>query len=397
MKAMIAEVVSIGDELTSGQRLDTNSQWLSQQLGDLGITVVYHTTVADDLAANELVFRQAIERADVVLATGGLGPTADDLTREALARVLGVELVVDEISLQHIRARFARARRDMPERNRLQALFPAGSRPIVNPHGTAPGIALDAARQGGGTCRIFALPGVPAEMVEMFQQSVAPALVAATDRPAVIRHRRIKCFGAGESHLEQMLPDVVRRGREPSVGITVHEATITLRVTAHGETVAQCEAAMEPTIATIRGCLGTLVFGEEEDELQDAVLRLLVARGQTLATWEWGTEGLLASWLCAAAHHAPAYRGGLATVSREGLRALGGSPMSERQGEPDTANAETVASMAESVRRQFAADYALALGPFAESTEDSGLQGHFHFALASPDDTAMRTASSGRR
>ena len=173
---MNAEVISIGDELTSGQRLDTNSQWLSQRLGDLGVRVLYHTTVADDLAANVAVFRQAIARADFVVATGGLGPTADDLTRDAVAAALGVELVLDTSSLEHIRGLFARHKREMPERNRLQAMFPAGSRAIFNPRGTAPGIWVEAPRPAGGVCRLFALPGVPAEMFEMFRETVAPAI-----------------------------------------------------------------------------------------------------------------------------------------------------------------------------------------------------------------------------
>ena len=120
---MIAEVISIGDELTSGQRLDTNSQWLSERLGELGVRVVYHTTVADELAANVAVFRAGLARADVIVATGGLGPTADDLTRDVLAEVSGRELLLDEASLEHIRGLFARHKRDMPERNRVQAIF----------------------------------------------------------------------------------------------------------------------------------------------------------------------------------------------------------------------------------------------------------------------------------
>ncbi|HVX60382.1 MAG TPA: competence/damage-inducible protein A, partial [Pirellulales bacterium] len=155
---MIAEVISIGDELTSGQRLDTNSQWLSQRLGEIGIPVMYHTTVADDLEANVSVFRTAVGRADVVISTGGLGPTADDLTREALARLVGAELVLDEASLAHIQAMFSRRKRDMPERNRVQAMFPAGSRVIFNPHGTAPGIDLDVPPKIGRPSRVIALP-----------------------------------------------------------------------------------------------------------------------------------------------------------------------------------------------------------------------------------------------
>ncbi|HND53564.1 MAG TPA: competence/damage-inducible protein A, partial [Pirellulaceae bacterium] len=127
---MIAEVISIGDELTSGERLDTNSQWLSQRLGELGIRAMYHTTVADDMAANVAVFRTALERADLVVSTGGLGPTADDLTRQALAEAAGVDLVQDDGALAHIRALFARRKREMPPANLVQALFPRGSRVV---------------------------------------------------------------------------------------------------------------------------------------------------------------------------------------------------------------------------------------------------------------------------
>src|SRR5262245_48715519 len=157
--AMHAEIISIGDELTSGQRLDTNSQWLSTRLGELGVSVLYHTTVADQLDANVAVFRAAAERADIVVASGGLGPTADDLTREALAKLAGVELVLDPNALSYIENLFARRKRPMPERNHVQAMFPRGSRVIHNPAGTAPGIDIDLPRPGRSSARIFSLPG----------------------------------------------------------------------------------------------------------------------------------------------------------------------------------------------------------------------------------------------
>jgi nicotinamide-nucleotide amidase len=289
---MLAEIISIGDELTSGQRLDTNSQWLSQRLGELGIATGFHSTVGDDLERNVAVFRAAVDRADVVISSGGLGPTADDLTREVLARLVDRPLVLDEPSLEHIRSLFARRQRPMPERNVVQAMFPEGSQPIDNPHGTAPGIALAAPRTDGGVCHVFAFPGVPAELFEMWEATVAPALVALSGRPSVIRHHCIRCFGIGESDLEAMLPDLIRRGRTPTVGITVSDATITLRITAIGETAEACAATIAPTVATIHECLGNLVYGEDEDELADVVLRLLVERGESLATVEWGNAGL---------------------------------------------------------------------------------------------------------
>ena len=388
---MIAEVISIGDELTSGQRLDTNSQWLSERLGELGVQVHYHSTVADDLQANISVFRTAIARSDVVVASGGLGPTADDLTREVLAQVSGRDLLLDEASLAHIRQLFARHKRDMPERNRAQALFPAGSRIIFNPNGTAPGIWMDVPRSSGGSCHIFALPGVPAEMFEMFHQTVAPAVAGLGGRPRVIRHRRIKVFGAGESHVEQMLPDLIRRGRTPSVGITVHAATITLRITAEGATAEECDVAMEPTTATIRECLGSLVFGEEDDELEDAVLRLLAASDHTLCTTEVGTGGSVAKWLSRAAAGRPFYLGGHVINSTAMLVAsLGDSGSLVASHGP--ASREVAEAMAASCRAASGADFALAIGPFpADGAQNPDVP--FYFSLATPQKVTTKASS----
>jgi nicotinamide-nucleotide amidase len=151
---MHAEIIAIGTELTTGAKLDTNSQWLSLELAAVGVAVRYHTTVADSLEANLLVFQNAIDRADVVLISGGLGPTKDDLTREVLAKLMGVELVLDESSLQQIKEMFSRRNRIMPERNVVQAMFPAGSFPISNPRGTAPGVWIEIPRSGKTPCRV---------------------------------------------------------------------------------------------------------------------------------------------------------------------------------------------------------------------------------------------------
>jgi nicotinamide-nucleotide amidase len=382
---MIAEVISIGDELTSGQRLDTNSQWVSEQLGDLGVKTVYHTTVADDLAANIRVFSEAIDRADVIVATGGLGPTADDLTREVVAKVAGVELALDQPSLDHIRGLFARHKRDMPERNIAQAMFPAGSRVIPNAKGTAPGIdMLIAGSSDDHFARIFALPGVPAEMTDMFAQSVAPAILAMQPEPRVIRHRRIKCFGTGESQLESMLPDLIARGREPSVGITVHAATITLRITATGKTPEDCYAAMEPTIATIRQCLGELIFGEEDVELENAVIRLLVEQNKSLATVEFGTRGLLANWLSQAAAGTKAF---IVSQVFNNAPELTPSQMTAAKVATtiDLTSREYVEDLARRYRGITGSDFCLAIGDFPTDTDSNEQAPTYHFALATAE------------
>ncbi len=394
---MRAEIIAIGDELTSGQRLDTNSQWLSERLNELGVEVAFHTTVGDTLQDNIAVFRAAINRAEVVVATGGLGPTADDLTRDAIAMAVGVELVQDDAALDHIRKLFARRGRAMPERNILQAQFPRGSRVVPNPHGTAPGIDLTVPRECCPPCRVFALPGVPAEMFAMWNATVAPAIRAAQPVKRVIRHRRIKCFGVGESDLEAMLPDMIRRQREPLVGITVSGATITLRITASGPNDAAAQKAMEPTVHQIRELLGVLVFGEEEDELEHAVVRLLTERRQTLAVAEWATDGLLSQWLAEAAVGTDCFGGGVVVRDAAMLESLL-SVTAKHGAESDAA---TATAMARAVRDKCGTDWGLGVAAFpsagpevptaaAGPADAKEMAGTLHVALAMADNTRAK-------
>jgi len=389
---MHAEVIAVGDEIASGQLLDTNTQWLSLRLEELGIRVLFHSTVGDELAPMVQLFRRAIERSDVIVATGGLGPTADDLTREALAQAAGRPLVLEPAALEHIRRLFARRRREMPASNEVQAMFPQGARVVPNPEGTAPGIDLEVPRAGSGPCRVFALPGVPAEMRQMWHETVCGELRQLGAGGQAIVHRRIKCFGAGESHVEAMLPDLVRRGREPRVGINASQATILLRISATGPTEQAARAATEPVAATIRQCLGNLVFGEEDDELQHAVVRLLRQKKRTLATVEWGTAGLVADWLGDVGGAQGQYLGALTLFGEAAVsRVLEIS--SDVLARPARQGAELVAAMADECRRRFGSDYALAVGPFPEAQEpksdtpetDAPEPKPFHLALASAD------------
>ncbi len=291
---MRAEIISIGDELTSGQRLDTNSQWLSVQLSDLGVQTAFHTTIGDSITDNIDAFRTAARRVDVVLCTGGLGPTADDLTREAMAEAFGKALELRPEAVAHIESLFARRRRPMPERNRVQAMFPIDSRIIPNPHGTAPGIDLTT----DGPCRFFALPGVPAEMMQMWHETVLQRLV---DEMGVGKerwfYRSLKVFGIGESDVEVMLPNLIQRDRIPRVGITVSKATITLRIACLAKNEQEAIEASRSTEQEIHVALGELVFGSGEQELDDVVHARLVERKQTLGVIEYGGDAVIAPWL----------------------------------------------------------------------------------------------------
>ena len=326
---MLAEIIAIGDELTSGQRLDTNSQWLSRELGLLGIPVGYHTTACDTLAAGVHAFQTAARRAQVVVATGGLGPTADDLTRDVLSELSGQRLVLSQQALEVIASRFLTRHAVMPESNRQQAMFPEGGSLIENPDGTAPGIkmvlpASDGWGEGVGSV-VYALPGVPAEMRRMWDETVSGDLKQVAGKKRVLRHRRLKCFGAGESAIEEMLPGIIERGRDPTVGITAHEATITLRISAWADNDDSCWEKIKTTEKIIRETLGQLVFGEEDDEVEDAAAAALLAASASLATVEAGTAGRVASLFAQAADRRndasePIFCGGLVLPGLPGAR-----------------------------------------------------------------------------
>jgi nicotinamide-nucleotide amidase len=309
---MKAEIISIGSELTSGQNLDTNSQWLSKRLAEIGIAVRWHTTLADDLVENVEAIRIATGRASLVLLSGGLGPTQDDLTREALAQAAGVELVFDPRSWAQIQEMFTKRQRVMPERNRVQAMFPKGAEPIPNARGTAPGMWFQIRN-----CLLAAMPGVPSEMYYMFDNEVLPRLLRLEGRAGVIIQRKVNCFGAGESALESHLLDITRRGNDPEVGITVSEAMISLRIVARGPDVESAQAKALPIERIIRERLGHLVVGVEDEELHHAVIRLLSERRRTLTVAEGITGGQVAERLTRVPGASRCFAGGIIAYANE--------------------------------------------------------------------------------
>lgn len=376
---MHAEIIAVGTELTSGAKLDTNSQWLSQRLVEVGCPARYHTSVADDMPANIEVFQTAIRRADVLLITGGLGPTQDDLTRQALAAAAGVELWEDSVSLAAVENYFASRARPMPASNRIQALFPVGAVPIPNHNGTAPGLWMEVAREGRPPCRVAAMPGVPSEMKPMFRDFVQPRLTGGL----VIRSAKINCFGLGESHTEERLGDLTRRGHDPDVGITAHDATISLRILAQGKTEAECLAKIETARREIHARLGDYVFGVDEEEPEHVVTRALADRGATLAVCESATGGNLIERLMLTPDGPRVCGGGLVVTGNLQLAELLGRSVTDG---PIAAGPQLAEQMAVAVRRRMQSDFALSVTNWGTATLASGQSlPTVWVALAGPD------------
>lgn len=362
----IAEIIAIGDELTSGFRLDTNSQWLAQQLGDLGITVLFHSTVGDDLHANVDVFKHAFTRADIVITTGGLGPTADDLTRQALADAAGVELQRHDDQLEHLRGFFAKRGRTMTPSNEIQAHFPAGSIVVPNPEGTAPGIELShCCPKRKCETIVFCLPGVPAEMKQMFSQTLKQRLRAITGQTKVIHHHVVRCFGSGESHIESLLPDLVKRGRDPQVGITASGGVISLRLTTKADSIPECLEKMAPTLETIHDCLGDLVFGYNDDTLESVVAERYRQLKQTIAITDAGLMG------------APAL------VLKKSAAPIAAADIG-------TFESGDVAALADAIRQKSHSDIGIAIGPIerADSIVAAG-ESNYCVAVSREGDTQI--------
>ncbi|MFK7737639.1 MAG: competence/damage-inducible protein A [Pirellulaceae bacterium] len=390
---MRAEIIAIGDELVSGQRLDTNTQWLSRELGDIGVPPLFHTTVGDDLRANVEVLRAAAQRADVVICTGGLGPTLDDLTRQAMAEAFGCPLELDEDSLAHIEAMFANRNRPMPERNRMQAMFPSGSNVVSNPHGSAPGIDLTV--RGERQSRFFALPGVPAEMKQMWRESVAPAIESMNSKAdGTIRFHAIKMFGIGESDVEVRLPDLIERERNPAVGITVSRATITLRIAGRAKDDASFQELIAPTVDEIQSAMGDLIFGVGEEEIQDVVLKELRRNKVTLATLEVGSASSVGDWVLASAGGGDEYRGSLACPTWNSAMNLLNIDQGTRESEGETVDGgeilppddATLLELAVAMRERMEADLSLVVGRYPSYEEVVTAANPFNpvFAFAGP-------------
>ncbi len=358
---MDAWILGVGTELALGQTVDTNSAWIAQRLAEAGIATQRHITVADEVEPIRDELARAAAAADIVIVTGGLGPTVDDLTRDALAAAMGVELKLHHHSLERIRDFFARRNIEMPEPNRVQAMIPVGATAIDNATGTAPGIRCKLARAD-----IFILPGVPSEMKAMFAADVWPALVG-RGGGGVILQTVLRTYGSPESELGAKIADLMARGRNPNVGTTASDAVIGVRINATGHDEPTARRLMEQDAADVRRRLGRIVFGEGDVTLQEAVAELLFKSHRTVATAESCTGGLVAKRLTDISGSSKYFLEGVVTYSNPAKHRLLGVPteLLDRHG---AVSREVCESMASGCRRISNADYAVSVTGVAGPT-----------------------------
>lgn len=364
---MRAELVAIGTELLLGQIANTNAQWISERLAEVGVDVLHHTVVGDNHGRIVEALRLAASRAEVVIATGGLGPTGDDITREALAEVLGVGLERDAGIAEGLRARFARLGRTMPESNLVQADVPVGARTITARLGTAPGLCAE--RDG---VAFYALPGVPVEMRDMMTLAVLPELAVRTGGGTIVS-RVIRCTGIAESRTGELLDDLFRTSRNPTIAYLAGGGEVRVRLTARGATRAEAEAAIDPVAAEVVTRLGDAVVSDRGEDLETRIVRLLEDRGLTLAIAESLTGGEVGARITSVPGASEVFLGSAVTyASTAKVGVLGVDPeLLARDGAVSEACA---VAMAKGARALFDSDIALALTGVAGPDPRDGVE-----------------------
>jgi len=367
---MRCEVVAVGTELLLGQIVDTNSSWIGEQLALAGIDCLRHTAVGDNPDRIRAALQESLDRSDAVIVTGGLGPTQDDITRDVIAEVMGVEMIRDPNLVEVISSKFKGRGRPMPENNLRQADLPEGATPIKEMPGTAPGLICPV-----GEKVIYAVPGVPLEMRQMIEGSIIPDLVSRSGEKSVIRSRVLRTWGQSESGLAEMLAEEIKRLDEVEGTTLAFLASgmegLKVRITAKAPTEQDAEAALDTEESQVRTIIGPLVFGIDDENMETVVLEELVSQGLTLATAESMTGGLIATRLTEVPGSSRAFLGSVVSyansVKQEILNVPEGPVISE----------QAVLSMAIGVCEALGADVSVAVtgvaGPASQEGQEPGV------------------------
>jgi nicotinamide-nucleotide amidase len=351
---LTAEIIAIGSELLTPQRADTNSLWLTGQLNGVGIEVKLKTVVGDDDARLEEAIRDALKRSRVVVMTGGLGPTEDDITRKIAARALSRRLILDERVLADIRAKFARWGRQMPEINSRQAMVIDGAEVLDNPHGSAPGMYLE--HEGRA---VVLLPGPPREMQPMFESQVLPRLSAKAGDVRVVR-RVLRVSGLGESAVDERIAPVYTQFTNPQTTILFNRSEVEIHLTAQGKTEQEAELLLDGLAGQIEERLGDAVFAFRGERLEEVVGLRLAVSGFTLAVAESCTGGLVAQRVTDVPGSSVYFLEGVVAYSNEAKVRLLGVP-SDLIAEHGAVSAEVAEAMAEGVRLRAESDFGVSV------------------------------------
>ncbi|NLE45918.1 MAG: hypothetical protein GX620_14445 [Chloroflexi bacterium] len=365
---MKAAILAIGDELTCGYQLDTNSQTVSQRLVTIPVDVVLHIAVGDDAHAIDDALDFALATADAVIIAGGLGPTEDDLTRQVIAAHFGRALVEDPIALELMEERFTRRGRTMPESNRIQAQIPAGSQIIQNDRGTAAGFYMET-----GDKHIFVTPGVPFELEGMLDTFIMPRLRELVGTGHVVRRAVLKVYGVAESEINERIRPLLARTRNPLLGLLPNRGTITIEIVATGQSSTDVDPLVDTDIAYLRAEFGYYVLGEGTLSLPQAFGDLLVESGLTIASAEIGTGGMLAARLSEPTGCERWYRYGAVVNALDGA----GPALNHVAAEENEAVA-----LARHARRTAGTDIGLGIGRIVPQTESSSHRPYVSASLA---------------
>lgn len=388
---MRCDVVAVGTELLLGQIVDTNSAWIGEQLAANGISSLTQVKIGDNVARIEATLRRLLTDADAVIVCGGLGPTHDDVTRDAIAAVMGTELRVDDGVAGVIREMFAARNRAMPDNNLRQALVPVGATVIPQTRGTAPGLICPV-----GERVVYAVPGVPHEMEDMLLRAVLPDLRRRDDAVGVIASRRIKTWGESESGLDERLRGVIARLDEVGDATLAFLARgwngLEIRLTTRQPDADRADAVLSRWEAEVRELIGPLVFGVDHDSMESVVVDLLREGGLTLALAESLTGGMACSRLTAVEGVSDVLKGAIVSYASEVkfdlLDVTPGPVVNER----------TAAEMAEGTRRLLGADVGLSLTGVAGPAEQDGMPvGTVCVGVALPSGTHTTTVRLGRQ
>lgn len=390
--AHTAEIIAVGTELLLGNIANTNAQVLSQSLSALGINVFWHTVVGD----NPTRLRQAVDtarhRADIIITTGGLGPTYDDLTKETVCAACGKALVFHPEILSDIADFYEKnLHAPMPDNNRQQAMLPEGCVVFDNPVGTAPGCAFEA-----DGVHVLMLPGPPHEMVTMLCRCAEPYL-RSLSREIIVSHD-IMTFGLGESYVDQLLHEQMSHMENPSLATYAKPCEVRLRATAKAQSAEQAEEMLAPVVDEVKTLLGPYVYGVDVTGLEEVCSALLLERGLTLATAESCTGGLIARRITALPGASRVYRGGVVSYWTEVKAAVLGVPQ-DILDQYGAVSEPTARAMAEGARRITGADIAVSVTGVAgpDPDERGNPVGLVFIGLATPDGTFCRRTESGRR